>query len=123
MDLLSRITLAAVLAVASSMALAQVPYTVPAQCLPSSDPSSTTASLPYLSFNAKGVCVRWYCFPPGVTINKVIYCGTWAELSKVGARVQTIQKAADPLASLQNAGKRFPMVPLTDPSMSGMPTQ
>jgi len=123
MDLLSRIALAAVLALVGGAALAQLPYTTKPACLPASTPSSLTASLHYLSFNEKGVCVRWYCFPLEGVITKTTYCGTWAELSKVGARVQTIQKAGDPLVSLQNAGKRFPMVPLTDPSMSGMPTQ
>lgn len=88
-------------------------------CLPTTDLSSTTASPLYFAKNDKGVCVSWYCYGTKATIST--YCGTWAELPKVGGRIQTIQKAKDPLKSLQDAHKRFKIVPLDDPSMDGMP--
>ncbi len=104
-----------------SLAFGQA-YTVKAACLPAVDPQSTVASTPWLRWNATGVCVRWNCYKTATaSAAGVTYCGTWAEQSKVGGRVNTIQKAADPLKSLQTAGARFPMVPMTDPSMSDMP--
>lgn len=97
------------------------------KCLPAMDDTSLTASPAYTSWNLTGVCVRWYCYLPEFTpeypsgIQKVTYCGTWAIQNLVGGRVQTIQKAADPLKSLNDAGKRFTIVPMTDPSMLWMP--
>jgi hypothetical protein len=110
-----------------SGALAQTPYLVVTACLPAADPLSTKASPPSVRWNDKGVCVKWTCYldtftPTNQTATTTVtYCGTWAIQNLVGSRLQTIQRAADPLKSLQDAGKRFTMVPLTDPSMSGMP--
>jgi hypothetical protein len=98
---------------------ANAQYLVTASCLPTNDMTSTTTSPPYLTFNSVGVCVKWFCY--GETVMKVTYCGTWGVQHLVGGRIQTIQKASDPLASLNSAGKRFTIVPLTDPSMAGMP--
>ena len=100
---------------------ANAQYLVTASCLPTMDETSTTASPPYLTFNSVGVCVKWFCYGDSLAVRKVTYCGTWAIQNLVGSRVQTIQKASDPLASLNSAGKRFTIVPLTDPSMAGMP--
>jgi len=104
-----------------------------ALCLPSptgaipEDQSKIFASELFFSYNPTGVCVKWICYLPEFSekypsaTQKNQYCGSWAEQSKVGGRIETIQKAADPLKSLQDAPKRFPMLPLSDPSMSGMP--
>lgn len=100
-------------------------YTVPTTCVPGLITAGWTATEPEIRWNAVGTCVRWECLPagytPGTPFRVVTYCGTWAEFAKVPARVATIKKAADPLRSAQNAGKRFKIVPLTDPSMAGMP--
>jgi len=97
-------------------------YSARPTCLPALDPQSAVASTPWLRWNETGVCVRWNCYKTAAaSAAGVTYCGTWAEQAKVGSRVNTIQKAADPLKSLQNAGTRFPMVPMTDPSMANMP--
>jgi hypothetical protein len=88
-------------------------------CLPAGDDKSTKASPPYVTYNANGMCWRWYCY--GQEIRVLTACGTWAQMHLVGGRVQTIQKAADPLKSMLDAPKRFTVVPLSDPSMAGMP--
>lgn len=91
-------------------------------CLPASDAASTTASPPYVTHNAAGMCWRWYCYPAGTREARLVTsCGTWAQMHLVGARVQTIQKAADPLKSLQDAPKRFTVLPMSDPAMAAMP--
>ena len=64
-----------------------------------------------------GAWVRWRCYTL-TTVTTIEYVGTLPELSKVGARLQTIIKAADPLQSLRTAGSRFTMLPLTDPSLA-----
>lgn len=109
------------------------PYTFSPACLPRFLPYVATkesyfgdaaSSHLIFSLNSEGLCVKYYCLPPlnsGLVGSVPKFCGPWAEQAKVGARVQTIQKAADPLKSLQTAGTRFPMVPLSDPSMAGMP--
>ena len=101
------------------------PYTVQTTCVPGLATTGWTATEPEIRWNAVGTCVRWECLPeghvPGTPFRVVTYCGTWAEFAKVPARVATIKKAADPLRSAQGAGTRFKIVPLTDPSMAGMP--
>ena len=75
----------------------------------------------YSGITRNGAWVRWYCYDYARRqIARVAYVGTLPELSKVGARVQTIMKAADPLKSLQTAGSRFPILPLTDPSLAAI---
>ena len=86
------------------------PYLVKPTCLPVSGNFRMAA-------NSTGLCCKWDC-PDGTWYK---FCGTWTEQAKVSSRVSTIQKAADPLKSLQDAGKRFKIVPLDDPSMAGMP--
>lgn len=106
--------------------------TVP--CLPALDGKSLTASPMYSGVSKNGAWVYWYCVTgtdtvvttaTGVSVIKapvtpVIYVGTIAELAKVGGRIATITKAADPLRSLQTAGQRFPILPLTDPSLAAV---
>lgn len=96
------------------------PACLPRATPPALDTPFPTSSAAHVSWNTVGVCVRWTCFDTGA-VSDVAYCGTWAEQAKVGARIQTIQKATDPLKSLQTAGTRFKIVPLSDPSMAGMP--
>lgn len=86
------------------------PYLVKPTCLPQSGNFRMAA-------NDVGVCCKWDC-PDGTWWK---YCGSWAEQSKVAARVATVKKAPDQLKSLQDVGKRFKIVPLTDPTMVGMP--
>lgn len=93
-------------------------------CLPASD--SLTASPIYTHISKNGACVWWYCyldefsdrFPTAVQRNT--YCGLPTEFSKIGGRVDTIRKAADPLKSLQDAPKRFPILPLSDPQFDAL---
>lgn len=95
------------------------PACLPRATPPALDTPFPTSSTARVSWNTVGVCVRWTCYD--TVVSNPTYCGTWAEQAKVGARIQTIQKAADPLKSLQTAGTRFKIVPLSDPSMVGMP--
>ena len=89
-------------------------------------------SLPFGSellstYNSFGACVKWLCYLPEFSekypsaTQKNTYCGTWSQMHLVGPRIQTIQKAADPLKSLQSAGNRFTIIPLSDPSMKNLP--
>lgn len=93
-------------------------------CLPL---GNDKGSRPFLSHNDKGVCVRWHCYLDTFSdeyptaVQSVTYCGAWSQLHLVGGRIQTIQKAPDPLKSLQELPKRITVVPLSDPSMAGMP--
>jgi hypothetical protein len=95
-------------------------------CLPTTDEKSQAASPLYAGISRNGAWVYWYCYlptfsdeyPSAVQLN--VYVGTPAELDKVGARVQTMLKAPDTLESLQNAGKRFKILPLTDPSLAAV---
>lgn len=90
-------------------------------CLPSMSASSLTASPLYTHISKNGACVWWYCYLSEfsekypLAIQKNAYCGLPAELSKVGSRVDTIRKAPDPLKSLQDAPKRFTILPLSAP--------
>ena len=106
-------------------AAAQTPYTVPVTCIPALATPGWAATEPQLKWNDVGICVQWDCVPSTYEVDgkyrAVTYYGTWAEFAKVPGRVATIKKAADPLKSAQDAGKRYTIVPLTDPSMAGMP--
>lgn len=86
------------------------PYLVKPTCLP------MTGNF-RIKHNIVGICCRWNC--PDKTF--WTYCGTWAAFATSSAKINTIQKASDPLFSLQQAGMRFKIVPLTDPSMAGLP--
>lgn len=111
--------LATVLLTAGSVMEARAQFIPP--CLPAIDNNSLTASPIYSGVSKNGAWVRWYCYDDAtLTVTKVQYVGTLAELSKVGGRVATIIKAADPLRSLQTAGNRFPILPLTDPSLAAI---
>jgi hypothetical protein len=103
--------------------MAQTPYTVPVACIPGIQKLDYLASEPVVTWNTVGICAKWSCMPtdPTKMVGTLTYCGTWTEFAKVPARIATIKKAVDPLKSASDAGKRFTIVPLTDPSMSGMP--
>lgn len=88
-------------------------------CLPALNQSSLTASPIYSGVTKNGAWVYWFCYT-ATTRTQVTYVGSTAELSKVGSRIQTILKAIDPLRSLQTAGSRFPILPLTDPSLAAV---
>jgi hypothetical protein len=86
------------------------------QCLPRIDNAAWLAGDYEFRASIDGACVRWACYEVGTArVQTNTYCGTTAELSKVGSRMQTIIRAADPLKSLQTAGARFPILPLSDP--------
>lgn len=94
------------------------------KCLPLGDEKG---SMPFFSYNSAGVCVRWHCYLDEFTpefptaTQAVTYCGPWSAQHLVGSRIQTIQKAPDPLKSLQDLPKRITVVPLSHPSMASMP--
>jgi hypothetical protein len=88
-------------------------------CLPATNDDSTTASPIYIGMSKNGVWVEWYCYSSAGMVH-VVYVGTLAELAKAGGRVSTIIKATDPLRSLQTAGSRFTILPLTDPSLKNV---
>ena len=123
MRILASLLLAPVLALAQGT---EVCLPSPVNAIPA-DQSVIFGSPAVLTYNSTGVCIKWICYLPTFSdqfpsaTQKNQYCGSWTELSKVGGRIETIQKATDPLKSLNNAGKRFPIVPLSDPSMDGMP--
>lgn len=88
-------------------------------CLPALDQTSQTASPLYSGVTKNGAWVYWFCYT-ATTRTQVTYVGSTAELSKVGGRVATILKSLNPLQSLQTAGSRFPILPLTDPSLAAV---
>lgn len=98
------------------------------KCLPAENGLFTdTASALVISHNKVGVCAKWLCYleeftpqhPRAIQLNED--CGTWAQMHLVGRRLQTMRAAPDPLKSLQTLPQRIKVVPLTDPSMAGMP--
>lgn len=122
-----RATVVALLCLVAAAPRAQTatPYLVKPACMPVVSTPGWRAANQQIRTNAAGVCVSWECLPdawkPGDAVRVVTYCGTWMEAAKASARIDTIRKAADPLKSLHDAGKRYPIVPLTDPSMAGLP--
>jgi hypothetical protein len=83
----------------------------------------TFATEPVIGFSDNGV---WLFWDYGLTTDKPgfvhtqLYIGTWAEQPNVSARLGAIAGAADPLKSLQTAGQRFKISPLSDPSLSAV---
>jgi hypothetical protein len=68
-----------------------------------------------------GQWARWYCTNKTTNaVTVVTLVGLRSELSRIGGRVDTILKAADPLKSLQAAGSRFTVRPLTDPTLAAI---
>jgi hypothetical protein len=68
-----------------------------------------------------GAYVRWACVNMTTReVRRVTYVGTVAEFSRAGTRLQTIMRATDPLKSLQTAGTRYTILPLTDPSLAAI---
>jgi len=91
------------------------------QVLPNIDGTSLKAGPPILGASRNGVwLVYFYVHPETNKLMRVSYVGTLPELSKVGGRLATILKSANPLLSLQTAGNRFPILPLTDPSLAAV---
>lgn len=89
-------------------------------CLPNiADAASATASRPHFGASKNGAWVTWDCYGATGTV-RMTYIGTLPEIAKVGGRVATIIKAPDPLRSLQTAGQRFAILPLTDPSLAAV---
>ena len=101
---------------------AQTPYTVPVACIPGIT-TALAATDPVVKWNTVGICASWECVDKttATLVKAPMFCGTWAEFAKVPARIATIRGAADPLKSASDAGKRYTIVPLSDPSMAGMP--
>lgn len=99
------------------------PYLVKPTCLPSTGAASSPGSSLSVTYNQQCVCVKWQCPVPAdpLKVQQVIYCGTWLEAAKASSRISTIQKATDPLKSLQDAGKRFTIKPLSDPQFDVCP--
>ena len=56
----------------------------------------------------------------GIESLKNAYVGTVPEFAKVGGRIATIVKAADPLKSLQTLPQRITVLPITDPSLAAI---
>jgi hypothetical protein len=102
---------------------AQTPYTVPIACIPGITTTALAPTEPEIRWNTVGICVRWECIDRTTiaVVKAPHFCGTWAEFSRVPARIATIRGATDPIKSASDAGKRYTIVPLTDPSMAGMP--
>ena len=91
-------------------------------CLPAVDTATHVAGPMRSGATKNGAWVRWTCTTKVAPLieTTVFYVGTVPELSKVGARVQTIINAAEPLASLRTAGARFTILPLSDPSLASI---
>lgn len=110
-------------------ATAGAQYTFVPECLPNLGPSfSKTASPLDIVSNETCTCVKWYCYAqPGATADGgtpgsvPTYCGLNSQLHLVGSRIQTIMKAADPLKSLSELGKRITLLPLSAPELASCP--
>jgi hypothetical protein len=108
--------LLAVILLLPTMAMAQAGA---AKCLPMMDTQTHLATEMWSSISANGVCVRWWCIQRDKGLRQInTYCGLWSEIPKVGGRVDTIRKASDPLKSLNDAGKRFPIKDLFSPEFN-----
>lgn len=91
-------------------------------CMPYVETPGWVVSTPRTGVTKNGAWIWWYCWStkPGVPDRRVGYVGTLAEFPKIGGRIATIAKAADPLKSLQTLPKRITMLPLTDPSLAAI---
>jgi hypothetical protein len=91
-------------------------------CLPYVDTPNWVWSTPKMGITKNGAWYRWTCWStvPGIPDRTITYVGTVPEFSKIGGRVATIVKAADPLKSLQTLPQRITVLPLTDPSLSAI---
>lgn len=85
-------------------------------------PASPAAVHSFVSLD--GACAWYSCRPPGATVDRVTaWCGPVSEWGKVGGRLATIIKAADPLKSAQTADKRFPIADLNGPEFATLRAQ
>lgn len=90
---------------------------LPLQCLPLMHTDTHIASPLWTHFSSHGACGEWWCIDRKTKLRQMnAYCGTITELPKVGGRVATILKSLDPLKTAQDSPKRFPILPLTDPT-------
>lgn len=91
-------------------------------CMPYVDTPGWVWSTPHWGVTKHGAWIRWACWStvPGVADRRITYVGTVPEFSKVGGRIATITKAADPLKSLQTLPQRVTVLPLTDPSLQAI---
>lgn len=97
-------------------------YLVPTACLPVADLPCPGGAVSKLSgdVNKKGICIWWWVVADS-RVRRTTLCETWADMPNVPSRLLTIYRSADPLQTFNDSGKRFIIVPLTDPSMVGMP--
>lgn len=106
----------------SILALALLAAEVTAQaqsCLPTIDNATHYAYALTTGASKNGAWAQWLCQNKTTQMWELnSYVGTVPELSKVGARLQTIIKSTNPLKSLQTAGARFTILPLSDPSLA-----
>lgn len=88
---------------------------IPLQCLPNMHTDRHIASPLWVHYSIHGVCVEHWCVDRKTGLRQMnTYCGLLSELPKVGGRVQTIIKSADPLKTARESPKRFEILPLTD---------
>ena len=115
------IKLILIIAIGSLCLACAAAFARPPMCLPGIDNSTWLAGPVDGGVTANGAWLRWNCAEVGTgQLQTNLYVGTVPELSKVGARVQTIIKAADPLKSLQTLPNRITVLPLTDPSLAAI---
>lgn len=117
-----RYLLAVLLSLGFAVAQAQ---TVSPTCLPY--PYGTGSPL-FSGVSKNGAWAWWFCpmLDPATGLTSLTvrerfeYVGTVPEFSKIGGRLATIVNALDPLKSLQTAGSRFTILPLSDPSLAAV---
>ena len=95
--------------------------TVSPPCMPYVDTPGWVWSTPKMGVTKNGAWITWTCWSTtGLRDRFVTYVGTVPEFSKVGGRVATMVKAADPLKSLQTLPQRITVLPLTDPLLAAI---
>lgn len=82
----------------------------------------------YNVFGGPGPFLVYHCYsqiiPPGSTQApapiRVTIAQPWGsiDLTKLGSRIETIRKAANPTQAFKNAWKRYVTLPLDDPSLA-----
>lgn len=73
-------------------------------------------STPKFGMTGNGLYFKYTCWATraGLRDHTYTYVGLPSELSKIGGRVSTMVKAADPLLSLQSFPDRVQMLPISD---------
>lgn len=104
------------LAFLCSTAQAQSP-----SCMPYVTTPGWVVSDPQMGVSKNGAWIRWKCWSTTGQPDRIVsYVGTVPEFAKVGGRIATIVKAADPLKSLQTLPQRITVLPITDPSLAAI---